>query len=421
MSHVCGQRLLPLHRLHRKPVLQKSFSIVHLEPSVYDATTSSWTAHRKPNRTATQLGDLLQLVSWNMNIVTPAAAARMSAALEELRAHFTARPAKLVVMFQEIRDDTLHAIMANPWVRTNFVLSNREVLPSSSTYAVGKSFVMTQPEGTVAPHFTLMMISKDMTVVNCFRSPLLSSRGRDALVVDIAIRDRGGEAHSTKVLRLCTTHLESRLRARHYHLAQLSDIAALLKGVSALGCTIVGGIVGGDMNAYDNSEHELHKTDEVYLRDAWEDDPPPPPPPHPPPKSTPNDLTYGRAQGNTWGYQTIPRRTNQSRRLDKFFYTGSVEPVAIHNIGDLSGKIGRIGIKLEIGAEVWERCKEELLLMNGRVVKKKILDIVSDREAESLLARRKELQMGPDPIVVRKSRNIWVSDHFGIVVGIKIL
>ncbi|KAL8999603.1 MAG: hypothetical protein Q9169_001563 [Polycauliona sp. 2 TL-2023] len=325
------------NRQSRETVPQTSVTVASLRPSIYDPTASAWTADRNPTRTLARKGSIIRLVSWNLEWSTPASAARVSAALNELKTHFTASPEKLVVMLQEVSPEMLQAIMRNHWVQKNFALSDLDAPTSSYTHIAGDGFVVS--EWGAAPSFTvMMMISRDIAVINCLRSPLVSRCGRDALVVDIAIREGVQEKCPTKVLRLCTTHLESGWeRPRRYRPTQLSAIAALLKGFSAPDCTIVGGVVGGDMNAIDLSETDLHRANEVNLKDAWEDEPPPPSPPRKPGQQ---DLTYGRAGGHTSGYQSLDRKPRYRSRLDKFFYTGMVKPVAIQGIGDLSGKIG---------------------------------------------------------------------------------
>ncbi|KAI4179935.1 MAG: hypothetical protein LQ348_005293 [Seirophora lacunosa] len=257
----------------------------------------------------------------------------------------------------------------------------------------------------------MMLVSRDLAIANCFRAPLVSRMGRDALVVDVAVRDRDP---ATKVLRLCTTHLESLWEGRErYRPTQLRSIADLLKGASSLGSKIIGGIVGGDMNAIDRAEHELHRTNGIDLKDAWEDVPALEAPQL---KRGRKDLTYGRAKGNTWGYQSrnAPR---ERKRLDKFLYAGSIETVAVEGIGDLSGKIGRIGIGLEVEAMVWERHGERVCKKGKKYVTESVTEILSDRSVERL----KEWTGCHDPKLVRGKRKVWASDHFGIVLGIKVL
>lgn len=41
--------------------------------------------------------------------------------------------------------------------------------------------------------------------------------------------------------------------------------------------------------------------------------------------------------------------------MDKFFYTGSIETVALNEAQDVSGRLGRLGIDLKTEVEAWER------------------------------------------------------------------
>lgn len=40
--------------------------------------------------------------------------------------------------------------------------------------------------------------------------------------------------------------------------------------------------------------------------------------------------------------------------MDKFLYTGSIETVAIHEVQDITGRLGRLGIGLKTEVEAWE-------------------------------------------------------------------
>ena len=86
-----------------------------------------------------------------------------------------------------------------------------------------------------------------------------------------------------------------------------------------MGRSVTAGLVGGDMDALDRSEHELHKASDIRLRDVWEDVPSGTPQA---PKPFQKDVTYGRARGNTWGYQSKRKAyfslANQPLRLYYF-------------------------------------------------------------------------------------------------------
>jgi tyrosyl-DNA phosphodiesterase 2 len=74
---------------------------------------------------------------------------------------------------------------------------------------------------------------------------------------------------------------------------------------------------------------------------------------------------FGRVEGHMWGYQ--PRSRWPPIRFDKFFYTEDLEVVALEETQDCSGQVGRLGVGL------------------------------------------------------KTEKGLWVSDHFGIAIGVKVL
>jgi len=95
------------------------------------------------------------------------------------------------------------------------------------------------------------------------------------------------------------------------------------------------------MNAIDRFEHELQQAGDVDLKDVWEDIPAPPVPVL---KAFQKDTSYGRVRVNTWGYQS--KSSRDRKRMDKFFYTGLLETVALTEPQDVTGRSGRVGIAL---------------------------------------------------------------------------
>ncbi|KAI9769853.1 MAG: hypothetical protein M1840_003847 [Geoglossum simile] len=178
------------------------------------------------------------------------------------------------------------------------------------------------------------------------------------------------------------------------------------------GSKIIAGLVGGDMNAIDRPEHEFHKASDIDLKDVWEDVLAPPVPVL---KSFQKDFSYGRARGNTWGYQSNSKR--ERKRMDKFFYTGSIETVALNSAQDVSGMLGRLGIDLKTEVEVWEGETMKISVVRGKYVEKPYNQYYSEDQAARLQYR--ETLSGKE--LVRRKANTWVSDHFGIAVGIKVL
>lgn len=236
---------------------------------------------------------------------------------------------------------------------------------------------------------------------------------RDALVVDIYVLNAEAINVKKESFCLCTTHLELLWGGKAYRFGQLVLISALLKGVLALANNIIGGVVGGNMNVIDRSEHDYHRAAEVDLKDVWEDEPAPPPPVL---KPFEKGTSYGRARGNTWGYQSTRQRDR--KRMDKFLYTGSVETFAADDAQDVAGRLGRLGMGLKTEVEVWELETEGLYpIVKGRLMNKQYKECICEEQA--LRLRDKGLPSGQK--LTRTKMEVWVSDHFGIVVGIGIL
>lgn len=255
------------------------------------------------------------------------------------------------------------------------------------------------------------MVSRDLGITNCFRVLPATSLEGDALVVDIPVLSTGERARSDGAVRLCTVHLESRWNEKAYRLGQLARVTSLLKGAQAMDSKIIAGLVGGDMNAIDKREHKFHKTSDVVLKDVWEDLPAPVIPVL---KPFQKDLTYGYARGNTWGYQSAGPRDR--KRLDKFLYTDSIETVALDEAQDVCGKLGRLGIGLKVQVDAWEEKTTKFSIRRGKLVERPVTRYHSDNVVEN--ARKRGSAFCEK--LVRTKTDVWVSDHFGIAVGVKI-
>lgn len=265
----------------------------------------------------------------------------------------------MILMLQEMSAESHAAILAHPWIRENFVVSDKRPLPQL--------------------YFTLLLVDRRLATGEWFRVAFQGSRcGRDVLGVDVLVADgdsgaRGegderAEGRKATCLRFCTTHLESLAEKPGFERRpkQLAVISSLLKEQSQ-SVEIVGGLVGGDMNAISALDNEIHKRPDVGLRDVWEDNIQS----HGPSgavaaeiKPGEEDATFGRAEGHTWGYQARGRWP--PIRFDKFFYTEDLEVVALEETQDSSGKVGRLGVD------------------------------------------------------VKTEMGMWISDHFGIAVGVKV-
>ncbi|KAF4435090.1 endonuclease exonuclease phosphatase family protein [Fusarium austroafricanum] len=335
-------------------------------PRVHDTQVSSWRAVNNQTKTLKR-EDSLKVASWNLCFTSRGPATRASAALGHLRTLFGQEPHNLVVMFQEVCQESLRVILKNRWIQGNFSVT--DVKPPPFYYREEWNDVREENVGSVPTrHFTLMMIPRDLRISNCFRVPFVSESERDALVVHLPVSEGNGPNEAKGLLRLCTTHLESLDLGYEYRFCQLATISALLKSELIQGRKVYGGLVGGDMNSTLASEYDDHRDPEIDLKDVWEDVPAPALPDLRP---FYKDFTYGRAIGNTWGYQSKGRPyQDYGSRLDKFLYTGPIETFPVGEGQDTTGRLGRfgIGLKTKVGLN-----------------------------------------------------DVWVSDHFGITVGIKII
>ena len=367
-----------------------------LNPHKYDSCALGWYPLQSlVGKPTLEVASLLRIVSWNIDFMAPGRRNRAAAAMTHLKDLFGDPPPPIVVMLQEVHRDSLLAILAHPWVR--------------------KTFAVSDVEGPGA-YFTLLMVSNHLEVENWLRFPLPTRMGRDALVVDLPISSPGLEnGKSRKLLRLCTTHLESLWESEGYETRprQLMLISALLKAQRKTRACLVGGIVGGDMNPLSPLDQGCHQTAAIDLRDVWEDVPLLPGPKLQPFKK---DLTFGRAKGNTWGYQS--RKARARKRMDKFLYGGSIEIEPLDGLPHMTGKIGRVGVGLQTQVRVWE-CQESYLRSAGNgKLREATRPVHFDPEARLPdLTTRSGLFRPPQST---KDVDAWVSDHFGIAVGLRV-
>jgi hypothetical protein len=335
---------------------------------------------------------VLRLVSWNINSVSPNRTERATAAMDHLRKRFdkqfTPSPTSsqpqlplspLVIMLQGVHKDSLTAILAHNWVQNNFVIST-----------------IVAPDPARQGHFNLLLVSRGLKTLTSggdsegwFRIRLGNHPDDYALFVDIPIasssRKQGSASVERKaeegmeVLRLGTINLGPPPReGQDRRPLKLAEVAARLRAslpAGTGGVRIVGGVVGGDMNSLCARDVTRHQAGDVILRDVWEE----PASPNyqydstssfPGLGETAKDRTYGRERGHTYGYQSSCKC--KAKRSDKFFcHGGRLEMHAIYGAQDWSGKVGRVGIAVKADG--------------------------------------------------KHKKYVWVSDHFGICVGVRVL
>jgi tyrosyl-DNA phosphodiesterase 2 len=396
------------NRQRPTPIAQGSLRPQYLQPQFYCPTSPTWASTEKYIEHSLPHGSILKIVSWNIDWSAPDPARRAGAALGHLQEVFGTVPGRLIVMLQEVCSESLQTILSNPWVRQNFTLTDLDAPKSVYDDISGDSFVMKVLHWGSAPYFSLMMVPKTLTVLDCFRVPLESSMGRDALFVDILV-SAGGQMQSAKSIRLCTTHLESLYGGQRHRANQLATISEFPQKPRAAESDVVAGLVGGDLNSIEPWEHELPKADTVNLRDVWEDVPAPPVPVL---KPFQKDTSYGRARGNTWGYQS---KSRNGKHLDKFLYTGQMETAVLEELTDVDGRLGRVGMGLKTEVEAWEGEERTTAIVRGRLVEKE-RKVYYSRDSAIRLQERLGTRCNLRCVRI----DAWVSDHFGIAVGIKV-
>jgi hypothetical protein len=278
----------------------------------------------------------------------------------------------LVVMLQEVRHESLRAILEHPWITRNFALSN------------------THPP---RPVFALIMVSHHVQTDRLFHIPFQSRMDGGALVIDIPISSSDRESeHPKRILRLCTTYLDPPREAGQDESGprQLAQVSALLKAPPTPSSEITAGLVGGAMYLDTTSRIATN----VDLCDVLEDTADP---------STPALEIVDRLmemRRNTWGYQA-PNKCSV-RRPGTFFYTGMADTVPLLELRDRIGKIGRLGKGAKAKINTWEYDIEPPSLESY---------VLSSGKSNSDTWREGS---------VRKQLIGRVSRHFGIAIGIRV-
>jgi hypothetical protein len=245
------------------PAIPPSLRRRHLAPHIYIPSSSHWVPlpENSPNADLLPRDTLVRIISWNIDFSTPAHYDRTTTALDYLASLFSpltsTTSAPMILMLQEMSDESLDAILAHPWARRNFVVSDKTPLPQM--------------------YFTLLLVDRRLVTGGWFRIEYPETEyRRDVLGVDILVAfgddETAQNGRPARRLRFLTTHLESLAEEAGHELRpkQLSLVSSLLKekSVARHGYEIVGGVVGGDMNAISEVDEGIHKRDDVGLRDV---------------------------------------------------------------------------------------------------------------------------------------------------------
>ncbi|EPE07394.1 endonuclease exonuclease phosphatase family protein [Ophiostoma piceae UAMH 11346] len=401
-----------------------------------------------------QPGSVITVVSWNIDCFRPEPAARVIACIDHIQDRFETKEMTtsseagnkksehFVIMLQEVCQDSLAAILSHEWIRTAFVASN--ITPPSSIYSgngLGRlNIIQPRMKERVQWHspdfFTLILASKNLPISSCFRIPLVSRGDRDVLAIDVPVKAKPGSQNANKqavvnrteankgTIRLCTTHLESFENGKEYRPLQLAILAKVLRGkLPVSGETtprMIGGLAGGDMNTINDFDSDLHRLPGIDLQDVWELGYAPPIT-----NATDNCENHGQAAGTTWGYQPGPgkKKPSKKERMDRFYFTKTTPSpslpllataTSVPGAQDITNNLGRIGIGVKVPVQAWSR------------------EVVSMKTAGPQKSRKRHTQYIPASLhrwysaiglemgYTCSELDTWASDHFGIVIGIKI-
>ncbi|RSL52229.1 hypothetical protein CEP54_011030 [Fusarium duplospermum] len=377
----------------------------HIGPLVFYPHSAVWHPFAAVNPGLNR-GSILTTASWNLNWSDPDPAARTRASLAHLEEILGTEPHNLVVMLQEVSPASLHAILGNPWVQRNFVVSDGKPPEVPRMVTLNPSSGLKQSAQKETLYFTVMMASKRLPVTACFRAPLVTNMGRDVLAMDIHTLGQEEASNHQECVRLCTTHHESLWQGKEHRRGQLAVISDLLKESIVPGSKVIAGVVGGDMNAIDKSEHTYHKESQVGLRDIWEDN-----------QMIPqqHDTSRHEEGGGTWDHKSSQHRG--PKRLDKFLYSGAIESLEFGVSPGSSERVHRFGVGLKTPVEVWELEREATESVGGQVVKKLHKEYISDERFNTL----KQLGFLGSVKARQAKVHARVSDHCRILARIRIV
>lgn len=290
-------------------------------PFTYDIASQTW----KPSIAVSlapplAVGEVLRVISWNIDFMEPFQPERVTAALKYLEEFLRDKSEPTIILLQEITENSLDTLLTSSWVKENFQISHTQ-LQHRPVY------------------FTITLTPKEIETLFVFRVPLVMTyMERDGLFVDLPVsRTPTVNGNMTHVLRICNTHLESLQSGNNVRPLQLKQIAALLQPPPSPDIEIVAGLVGGDMNAISHNDENIHRRPEISLQDVYEIS-------QKNEQLLDNDDRLGGREGYTWGYQ--PTCQYPPGRLDKIMFTGALKPIPVSSEPCMV-RLG-VGLKVEV-------------------------------------------------------------------------
>ncbi|KIX01754.1 uncharacterized protein Z518_09481 [Rhinocladiella mackenziei CBS 650.93] len=248
------------------------------------------------------------ILSWNIDFMFPYTEERMIAALKHLESHVNASSVPAIIMLQEMLESDLTLIKGQPWVRTNYNLTDIDAKYWESGH-----------------YGTCTLIPKALPITSVFRVHYeQTAMERDGLFVDL---DFG----NSQIVRICNTHLESLVADPPIRPHQLATSATHMHDPE-----VSGSVLGGDLNAIQPFDKTLHSDNNLH--DAY--------------------LTLGGKEdsddGYTWG-QMAPvklRKMFGCSRMDKLFFCGHLKCEKFERFG--------LGVQVED-----EHVREDLIKEEG--------------------------------------------------------
>ncbi|KXJ87293.1 Endonuclease/exonuclease/phosphatase [Microdochium bolleyi] len=240
--------------------------------------------------------DKIEVLSWNIDFMRILDEARMKAALKHLRTHVEAVDSKgvpKVIMLNEMTVPDLRLIQAQDWVRQDYHVTD---ITAEHWESEGYGTCMLIPKAlSIAQvcriHYTITPMERDALFVDIRMGTPSSGMGVESATVITSTKPR--------ILRLCSTHLESLRSSPPRRPRQLAEAAAYMHSATYA-------VIGGDMNAIQDFDETLH--DENGLKDAYLE----------------LGGVEGAEEGMTWGQTaSIAERERYGLcRMDKFLFCG---------------------------------------------------------------------------------------------------
>ncbi|TFK73465.1 hypothetical protein BDN72DRAFT_834585 [Pluteus cervinus] len=301
------------------------------------------------------------LLTWNIDFMNPLPKERIQQALSHLERLFwenaiNTPTSPVIVLLQELHKDCFQPLLAHPFVRTNFLVTD---LDAKGYWRMGSYY------GTVTLIPKVLVGGRDghVKVKEVFRTHFGNSICcRDGLYVDLEWDLGGGDGRGSSIptppstpksskfmsrfkfksastgnqepvdrkqlIRICNVHLESlEFKDENPRTPQMKSVAQYLqaKGVDV-------GVMAGDMNVHLDEDRGM--PEECGLVDGWKvvkkaakasrRTPHPPSDQEDEPGEDPIDLT--------WGFQP-PLVDKEPARLDKVLMTGKVTIESLERVG----------------------------------------------------------------------------------------